>query len=72
MLARKLLEGACYDPETVQALCAAYDMAKRELHDRGQPEIVKEIIARRILGLAEKGERDAARLCAGALSSLPR
>ena len=67
---RRLLEGASYDPETVQILCAAYDRAKRELHDEGQPEIVREIIAQRILDLAAKGERDPDRLCAGALGSL--
>ena len=67
---RKLLEGASYDPETVQALCIAYDRAKQELHDTGQPEIVREIIAQRILDLAENGERDPSRLCAGALASL--
>jgi hypothetical protein len=68
---RKLLESAAYDPETVRALCIAYDRAKNELHDTGQPEIVREILARRILELAAKGERDPARLCSGALSSLP-
>jgi hypothetical protein len=72
VIARRILEGASYDPETVQILCTAYDRAKKELHDKGQPEIVKEIIARRILALAEQGERDPERLCAGALSSLPR
>lgn len=68
---RKLLEGASYDPETVRALCTAYDRAKKELHDTGQPEIVREILAQRILDLAANGERDPARLCAGALKSLP-
>ncbi len=71
MPVRKILEGASYDPETVRVLCAAYDRAKQELHDTGQPEIVREILAQRILDLAEQGERDPARLCAGALRSLP-
>ncbi len=71
MPVRKLLEGAAYDPETVQILCTAYDRAKQKLHDTGQPEIVREIIAQRILDLAEKGECDPDRLCAGALRSLP-
>ena len=67
---RNLLEGASFDPETVQAMCAAYDKAKRELHDTGQPDVVREVIARRILKLAETGERDANRLCAVALSGI--
>ena len=68
MPARKLLEDASFEPKTVHILCAAYDQVLRELHDRGQPEIVNEIIAQRILLLAEQGERDQDRLCAGALS----
>jgi hypothetical protein len=69
---RRLLESADYDAETLQIICAAYDRAKAELHDTGQPEIVREILARRILDLAAKGERDPMRLCAGALNSLPK
>lgn len=69
---RDLLDGASYDPETVQILCTAYDTAKKELHDRGQPDIVQEIIAQRILDLAEKGERDPDRLCDAALGAIKR
>jgi hypothetical protein len=69
---RDLLESANYDPETVQVICAAYDRAKKELRDKGQPEIVREILAQRILDLAARGERDPAQLCVAALSSLPR
>lgn len=67
---RNLLEGASFGPETVQAMCAAYDKAKKELHDSGQPDVVREVIARRIIRLAEGGERDPDRLCAGALSAI--
>ena len=70
MPARKLLEDASVDMATVQLLCAAYDRATRELHDTGQPEIVNEIIAQRILQLAEQGERDLDRLVGGALIGL--
>ena len=47
-----------FDPETVKVLCDAYDKASKSLHDNGQPDIVKEVIARRIISLAQKGERD--------------
>ena len=67
---RNLLEGASFDPETVQAMCAAYNKAKIELQDTGQPDVVREVIARRIIKLAEAGERDPNRLCAGALSAI--
>jgi hypothetical protein len=41
----------------------AYDSARRALHDKGQPEIVQEIIAKRIIDIAETGERDPDKMC---------
>jgi hypothetical protein len=70
--ARKLLETASADPATVRLLCAAYDRAVKELRDSGQPEIVNEIIAQKILQLCEQGERDFDRLVSGALSGLQK
>lgn len=64
----QLFRDAAFDPETVKTLCAAYDKARASLHDKGQPDIVNEVIARRIIALAKEGERDPDRLCAGALS----
>jgi hypothetical protein len=66
----ELFKETVFDPETVQTLCEAYEKARKALHDTGQPAIVNEIIARRIIALAEKGERDPDRLCAGALAAL--
>ena len=59
-----------FDPETVKVLCDAYDRASKSLHDNGQPDIVKEVSALRIISLAQKGERDPDRLCARALAVL--
>jgi hypothetical protein len=65
-----LFNQAASDPEMVKTLCEAYEKACKSLHDTGQPEIVNEIIAQRIIALAQKGERDPDRLCAGALTAL--
>lgn len=65
-----LFAQAAFDPGEIEVLCAAYEKARQALHDKGQPDIVNEIIARRILTLARTGERDAGKLCAGALSAL--
>jgi hypothetical protein len=59
-----------FDPETVKLLCDAYDKASRSLDDNGQPDIVKEVFARRIISLAQKGERNPDRLCTRALAAL--
>jgi len=59
-----------YDPEAVQAMSLAYEAALKQLHDRGQPAIVREVIARRIIELAAIGERRPDWLCATVLSEL--
>jgi hypothetical protein len=40
------------------------------MDDWGQPDIIKEIIAKRIIEVAGKGERDPGQLCERALNSL--
>ena len=61
---------AAFDPETAAALGDAYDRAIAGLGDGGQPEVVKEIIAKRIVALAARGERNPERLCEAALAEL--
>ena len=65
-----LFRATAFDRETVETLCDAYEKARKSLHDTGQPQIVNEIIAQRIIALAEQGERNPDRLCAGALIAL--
>lgn len=66
----QLFRNAAFDPETIDALCAAYDLALKSLQDTGQPSLVTEVIAQRIIDEAEKGHRDPHTLAAGALSAL--
>jgi hypothetical protein len=40
----------------------AFDAACKELHDKGQPTIVYEVIAKRIIDAAKNGERDPVQL----------
>ena len=40
----------------------AFDAACKELHDKGQPAIVYEVIAKRIIDAAKNGERDPVQL----------
>jgi len=54
-----------FDPEIAATLGAAYDEAVARLLN--QPDIVRETIAKRIVALAAKGERDAHALCDKAL-----
>jgi hypothetical protein len=52
-----------FDPEALRAMSQAYDSIVKQLQDRGQPKIVQEIIAKRIIELAAIGEREPQRLC---------
>ena len=57
-----------FNPQATQVMGAAYEKACEALHDIGQPDIVKEIIARRIIEVAQTGERDIDRLSSGPYS----
>jgi len=49
---------------------AAFDTACKDLHDTGQPPIVYEVIAKRVINAAKNGERDRVRLRNAGLSAL--
>jgi hypothetical protein len=53
------------------AMTEAHEGALKELHDTGQPQIVLEVIAERIVAAASLGERDPVRLREAALAGMP-
>jgi hypothetical protein len=59
-----------FDSETTAVLAAAYERAISGLRACGQPEVMREVVARRIITLAAKGERDPERLYAAAVTGL--
>ena len=59
-----------FDPDTTSAMGEAYEATCKELHDTGQPEIVREVIAIRIIAAAKRGELDPLRLREAALGML--
>jgi hypothetical protein len=64
--------GAVFDDRMTEIMGNAFDSACRELHDSGQPPIVYEVIARRIIDATKSGERDVARLRNVGLAALGR
>ena len=54
--------GTVFDDHATEIMGEAFDAACRELHDKGQPTIVYEVIAKRIIDAARNGERDQVRL----------
>jgi len=63
---------AAFSDAEARLLGAAFDAACNELHDSGQPEIVHEIIAKRIIAAASRGERDLTRLRDAGLAGCER
>ncbi len=66
----KLFMDAALNPAEVVILLDAYVRACRSLHDRGQPEIVTDVIAERLITLAKAGEWDPQKLSEAALGTL--
>jgi hypothetical protein len=62
--------GAAFDYDATRAMSEAFDRACHCLYDLGQPDLVREIIARRIIEVARRGERDPDELCERALQAL--
>ena len=61
---------AVFDDRATQIIGQAFDSACKELHDTGQPAIVYEVIAKRIIDTAKAGERDLVRLRSAGLTAL--
>jgi hypothetical protein len=59
---------AAFEPEAVAAMSEAFEAACEVLQDAGQPEVVREMIAKRIVAAATLGERDPVRLRVAALA----
>ncbi|HMF07246.1 MAG TPA: hypothetical protein VKE72_09585 [Methylocella sp.] len=64
-------EPGVFEPEATAAMGEAFDAALKEVRDAGEPEGIRELIAKRIIASASKGEVDPARLRAAALGGLP-
>ncbi len=54
--------GIVFDDDATRIVGEAFDAACKELHDKGQPTIVYEVIAKRIIDAASNGERDPVQL----------
>ncbi len=61
------VESCAFGPEAITAMTEALDAACNELHDTGQPEVAREVMAQRIIITAAFGERDPVRLQKAAL-----
>jgi hypothetical protein len=59
-----------FDDAATKLMGEAFDAACDAMHDTGQPHVVYEVMAKRIMAAASKGERDLTRLRDAALAAL--
>src|SRR5881394_2339850 len=64
------LKDRSFDATATRVMGEAYDKARRMLHVKGQPHVVQELIAKRIIDIAANGERNADELAQQALQAL--
>jgi hypothetical protein len=64
-------EQGAFTPEATAAIGKAFDAACEELRDVGHLQLVRRLLAQRIVAAARKGELDPVRLRAAALNGLP-
>jgi hypothetical protein len=57
MSAHRLIEGAAFEPEVILLMTKAYQAAVKRV-GKGQPPLVLETLAKRIIEIAGGGERD--------------
>src|SRR5690242_15718673 len=69
MVIRKLLGQGAFSPEEIAIMVEAYETVRERLHDRGDPELLNEQIAQRILGLAKLGTLDTKEMVSRVLAS---
>jgi len=57
-----------FEPEATAAMGEAFEAACHQLHDAGKAEVVRKLLAERIIAAASRGELDPGRLRTAALS----
>jgi hypothetical protein len=65
-----IFRDSAFDDKMTQILVKAYDIACRSLHRKAQPPVVQEVLAKKIIEAAQRGERDPERLAGIALGML--
>jgi hypothetical protein len=70
MAMRRLLANAVFEPEEIAVLTAAYDDCVRRLQLNERDDPLNEVLAKRILEAARRGDRDHRALCEEAIRAL--
>jgi len=68
----QMLQGGAFEDRAVEAMATAYEAALRELEVSDRSDHRTEVIARKIIAGAQRGELDPARLCDLAVKDLQK
>jgi hypothetical protein len=68
----RLLKSHAFGPDEITVLACAFDDALRKLRLAGRADPAPEVVARKIIELAQHGERDPIRLSERAIQALSR
>jgi hypothetical protein len=68
----RLLENHAFGPDEIMVLTSAFDDALRKLRLADRADPATEIVAKKIIELAQRGERDPRRLSERAIRTLSR
>ena len=60
---RPYLNGIAFDPETIEALGVAFEKALQSLRLVDRTDLATELLAKKMIEVAQQGERDPERLC---------
>jgi hypothetical protein len=64
------LQNSGFDPESIRTMTAAYEAARERLGLTDRSDPLTELVARKIIEIAQTGVRDPAALCEKALSAI--
>jgi len=66
----RLMQGAAFGPEEIERLAAAYEAALEMLHLANRTDPVTEVIAKRVIEVAQTGVTDPAEICAEPIKNI--
>lgn len=66
----RLLQNSAFGPEEIDRMTTAYEEALRVLGLTDRADPMTEILAKKIVEIAQTGERDPMRICTGAVAAI--
>jgi hypothetical protein len=66
----RLLQNSAFEPEDIERLASAYEMARRALKLKDRNDPITDTVARKIIDVAQTGEKDPERICAQAIERI--